>query len=1094
MPQDLRRRAGRRSIALAALNTTVALAAFVGSALAQPAPSNGPRDVNPRWHALTGATLVPRPGETVENATIVIKDGVIVSVAPGGEPPAGARVWDYSGLTIYPGLIDAHLPVETPKPDANVPGAHWNDRVLSQRSALDGTGPAKGDLESLRKMGFTAAAIAPKGGVFRGMGAVITLADPPADSEAGVQPLRTGAFHEVAFETGGFGDSSYPGSQMGAIALIRQTLSDADWRAEDLKSFNGGSASRERPMPAVALDALARREKDTPLLFNIGDELELLRAAKIAKEFDRPAMIVGSGTEFRRLEAVKDTGLALIVPLEFPETPKVQTQAEVEAVGLRELMTWEQAPTNLRRLDAAGVTVALTTDKLKKRDDFMKNLRKAIEHGLPEDRALAMLTKVPASMLGVSDKVGEVAPGRIANLVAVKGALFDEKGEIRDVWVDGARYEIKAAPDLDMVGEWNVFIGDQADPFATMSVTSKDGRTHAITVTEGEEKMKARAVKSLENRVHFLVDSKDEPKGVYSISAVVEGETMLGTGTDPMGGMFTWRAERTSKEPAKAEEKKADDAVAAEDDQDDDAKDEEDKDEVASKDDEKKKPEVPETFGYPFGPYDVAEIPAQEDLFITNAVIWTSGPEGVIRNGSMYVKGGKVEAIGADLRAPNGVKTIDAGGKHVTPGLIDCHSHTGISSGVNEGTQAITAEVRIFDVIDPDDVGWYRELAGGLTAANQLHGSANPIGGQNSVVKIRWGARHPDEMRVEGAPGGIKFALGENVKQANWGERYTSRYPQTRMGVEAIIVDAFTAAKDYTAEMNGWSKLSASDKAKKAPPRRDLELEALAEILAGERLVHCHSYRQDEILMLCRVAQEFGFRIGTFQHVLEGYKVANAIKDAAIGGSSFSDWWAYKFEVIDAIPENGAIMHEVGVCVSFNSDSDELARRMNTEAAKAVKYGNVDPAEALKFVTLNPAKQLGIDGRVGSLERGKDADFVIWSGDPLSTFSRCEATYIDGREYFSLETDRRHRERIDTERRRIIQKILAEGASKSGDKPDGDARPGRPGRPTTDTPPTEEQQAFLDALMERNLRLLRSGVDPEAHRCGDCGMVDLHAH
>ncbi|MBL0921079.1 MAG: amidohydrolase family protein [Phycisphaerales bacterium] len=1079
MPSILRR-AGRRSSALAALSSTLALAAVIGAAIAQPAPPNGPRPVDPRWHALTGATVTTRPGETIENATIVIRDGVIVSVGAGGAAPNGARVWDVSGLHVYPGLIDAHVPVDAPAPDAKAPGAHWNDRVIPQRSALSGPGLSDKDREAFRKLGFTAAAIAPKGGVFRGSGAVITLGDSPSESEAGVDAVNSRAFHEVSFETRGFGDASYPGSQMGAIALIRQTLSDAQWRAEDVSSYAAHPGSRSRPMPADALDALRPGVDQPPLLFDVSNELEALRAAKIAREFDRKAMLVGSGLEFRRLDAIKEAGVALIVPLNFPETPKVQTQAEIESVGLRELMTWEQAPTNPRRLDGAGVTVALTTDKLRKREDFMKNVRRAIEHGLPEDRALAMLTTVPARLLGVEDRLGEIAPGRIANLIVVKGTLFDEKSELRDVWVDGVRHEIKAAPELDIDGAWTAVFGVDGGPEAKLTVKSKDGKEHSVTAKVGDKEMKSRAFRATQNRIHFILDSHDEPKGAYSMSAVVVGDELLGTGTDPAGSTFRWTAARAPAEEPEADAKDGDKPAP-------DADDEKSKE--SQKD--KKKPEVPETFGYPFGPYALDALPAQDDLFISNATIWTSGPQGVIRNGSIYVKGGKIAAVGADLRAPAGVRTIDAAGRHVTPGLIDAHSHTGISGGVNEGTQAITSEVRIADVIDPDAAGWYRELAGGLTAVNQLHGSANPIGGQNSVVKIRWGVRHPDEMPFEGAPSGIKFALGENVKQSNWGERNTTRYPQTRMGVETIIADAFTAARDYAARRDAWGRMSANDRRGQLPPARDLELEALAEILAGERLVHCHSYRQDEILMLCRIAERFGFRIGTFQHVLEGYKVADAIKGAAIGGSSFSDWWAYKFEVIDAIPENGAIMHEVGVCVSFNSDSDELARRMNTEAAKAVKYGGVSPEEALKFVTINPAKQLGIEKMTGSLEVGKDADLAIWSGDPLSAFSRCEATFIDGREYFSLESDRAHRQRITAERHRIIQKILAEGAPKKPAKKDGEA-PKPDGEAKPEASPADA--ALAEAIMERNLRLLRSGADPDAHRCGECGTLDLHAH
>jgi imidazolonepropionase-like amidohydrolase len=379
---------------------------------------------------------------------------------------------------------------------------------------------------------------------------------------------------------------------------------------------------------------------------------------------------------------------------------------------------------------------------------------------------------------------------------------------------------------------------------------------------------------------------------------------------------------------------------------------------------------------------------------------------------------GKIVNVGRHLQAPPDAVIVDGAGKHISPGLIDCHSHTGVAGSVNEAGSAITAEVRIGDALDPDDISIYRELAGGLTIANVLHGSANPIGGQCQPVKLRWGSL-PEEMKFDGAAPDIKFALGENVKQSNWGDRYTTRYPQTREGVEQMIRDEFRTALDY---QRAWKDYGSGKL--KMPPRRDLRTEAIVEILEGKRIVHCHSYRQDEIEMLMRVGDEFGFKVGTFQHVLEGYKVADQMAAHGAGGSTFSDWWAYKFEVYDAIPYNGALMHDAGVVVSFNSDSDELARRLNTEAAKAVKYGGLSQEEALKFVTINPAKQLHAEKRVGSLEAGKDADFAVWSGNPLSTYSICEQTWIDGRKYFDREEDRKMNDEVTLERGTLIQKVL----------------------------------------------------------------------
>jgi N-acetylglucosamine-6-phosphate deacetylase len=400
----------------------------------------------------------------------------------------------------------------------------------------------------------------------------------------------------------------------------------------------------------------------------------------------------------------------------------------------------------------------------------------------------------------------------------------------------------------------------------------------------------------------------------------------------------------------------------------------------------------------------------------------------VLRGASVLVEKGKIKAIGKDVPVPEGAVVVDATGKHITPGLIDCHSHTATDGGINESGQTISAEVRIGDFVNPNDVNIYRQLAGGLTTVNILHGSANTIGGQNQVIKHRWGAL-PEEMKFAAAPPGIKFALGENVKQSNWGDRFVSRYPQTRMGVEQLVLDAFRATRHYQKTWAAWR-----ENPQGIPPRKDLELEALSEVLDGKRWIHCHSYRQDEILAFLRTCAAFGVRVGTLQHVLEGYKLADLIAAQGVGGSSFSDWWAYKFEVYDAIPYNGSLMHDAGVVVSFNSDSNDLARRLNTEAAKAVKYGGVPEEEALKFVTLNPAKQLRIDAHVGSLEPGKDADLAVWNNPPLSTLALCEQTWIDGRKYFDRQEDLSARQLAESMRAALVQRILSSGESSESSK------------------------------------------------------------
>ena len=432
---------------------------------------------------------------------------------------------------------------------------------------------------------------------------------------------------------------------------------------------------------------------------------------------------------------------------------------------------------------------------------------------------------------------------------------------------------------------------------------------------------------------------------------------------------------------------------------------------------------------FPEGAYGLSkELLSPNAILIDNATIWTCGPKGIVEDWDILFVNGKIDKIAPDISVPMGsALVIDGTGKYVTPGLIDCHSHSAASS-INEGAQAVTAEVRIRDVLFADDVNIYRQLGGGLTTANILHGSANPIGGQNAVIKLRWGSG-PDDLLFKNAPEGIKFALGENVKQANWSGN--GRYPQTRMGVEQVIRDAFRAAQDYRHRHKTYDR-SSKAKRKTTPPRIDLELEALAEILEGKRLLHCHSYRQDEIWMLTRIAEDFGFKIATFQHVLEGYKVAERLAEHGAGASTFSDWWQYKYEVIDAIPHNGTLMAKNNVLVSFNSDDSELARRMNTEAMKAVKYGGLSEEEALNFVTINPAKQLKIDKWVGSLEEGKDADFVIWDGAPLSIYSKVLETWIEGTRYWSVDENDQLEERDKVEREKLIQKILSYSTTSSG--------------------------------------------------------------
>ncbi|MEQ8770226.1 MAG: amidohydrolase family protein [Phycisphaerales bacterium] len=1083
-------------------------------------PPNGPKSAEPGAWAVVGATVHPRPGVALEDHAVLMSDGFIVGVVPEATADlAGYRSYDAEGMHVYAAFVDMGIEVDAPKPDANEAGAHWHHMVTPRRRALAGEGLTDKESERLRSLGFGAASIAPKDGIFRGVSGIVSTAKEFDDPSQGAVPAYVdGVFQSVGFDRDRSGSTrAYPGSVTGAVSIIRQVLSDADWAAA-----TGADPSALTPLTMPF-----------PLVFDCTDELMALLADDIAREFQRNAMIRGSGTELHRLDAIAEAGWPVIVPLRFPAKPDLSSPGAIDALDLEAMMEWEQAPTNPRRLHDAGLAVAITSANLPKGAKFYDNLRRAIdEGGLAEDDALAMLTTTPASLLGMSSELGAVEEGMRANVLVTSGPVFGEETERRAIFVDGRLHELEAAEEFPLDGTWAIRLGGNDSPlrmtFDGKSVTFDDESDDEAEPTKG------RSSTIDGGSFRAMLDAQNETGDTTVLSGALTADgTIHGVGINPNGDAFEFTATR----------------VDSPEESDDEADDEDDAVDPA-----------PEDFGgYPFGPYAVSEIPEQGTVLFTNATVWTSGPDGIIDDGFVMIDGGTITAVGPMADAPSageGVRVIDCEGKHITPGLLDCHSHTGLFRfGVNEAGQAVTAEVRIHDSLDPGDISWYRQLGGGITTVNSLHGSANPIGGQNAVHKNRWGARHPEDLLLEGAPSGIKFALGENVKQSNWGDRYTTRYPQTRMGVETLIRDRFIEAREYAAhaqraaaaqaelaelqqqmqrtqtEIQGkyppiainwalqpehsledaWQRVLESGQVSNVDPnelladmraaralfdktqrlqrslvqRRDLELETLAEILSGERLIHCHSYRQDEILMLCRIAEEFGFKIGTFQHALEVYKVAETVREHAIGASNFSDWWAYKVEVQDAIPHAGPIQHEVGVLTSYNSDDNELARRMNLEAAKAVKYsdGRISPEEALKFVTINPAIQLGAGDLIGSLEPGKHADVVVWSGDPLSTYSRVLHTFVDGRELFSDAIDADHRERIAAERKRLIQKIVAapdrgEDEAKD-DEPDADDP-----TDTTDGDDDPERRRSLMAAVQRDLRLGQHDKHDERGECG----------
>ena len=442
-----------------------------------------------------------------------------------------------------------------------------------------------------------------------------------------------------------------------------------------------------------------------------------------------------------------------------------------------------------------------------------------------------------------------------------------------------------------------------------------------------------------------------------------------------------------------------------------------------------------------------AQAKQQPDVLIRNATVLTAA-RGRLENTDILIENGKISRIGKNLKADANARVIDATGKFVTPGIIDCHSHAMLDD-VNEFSYSVTSMTRMRDVLNPTDTDIYRALAGGVTALHLLHGSANSIGGQNVVVKIKYG-RPVEEFLIPDAPPGIKFALGENPKRSHGQVQpgQQRRYPATRMGVEETIRDAFVRARDYKAAWDDYNARLKRNEKNLIAPRRDLELEPIVEILEGKRFVHSHGYRAEEFLMLLNLAEEFGFRIRTLQHGLEAYKIAPEIARHGAGVSIFVDNWAYKIEAYDAIPYNAAILWKNGIVVSINSDSNERVRRLNLEAAKVVKYGDVPEEEALKMITLNPAKQLGIDRRTGSIEEKKDADLVIWSAHPFSTYARAEMTMIEGETYFDREKDLAGRAALEKERADLEK-----------------AEPNKPGSGAGATPPAiprDRKKADLD--------------------------------
>lgn len=969
-------------------------------------PVNGVADPRTGTYAFINASIVKDANTVIANGTLIIKDGKITAVGKASVPE-GYVVIDCKGKFIYPSFIDIFSDYGIPIPQrtggqtsffgpqqltTNTKGPFaWNQAIKSevngyQLFATDATKAA-----TLRAQGFGTVVTHQKDGIARGTGTAVLL----SDDKENLNIIKDKAAAYYSFSKG-TSTQTYPTSIMGAVALLRQTFIDVDWYIQNRPLKEGINKSLEAWY----------ENRSLPQIFETNDKWSGIRADRIGDEFGVQFIIKGGGDEYQRIKEIAATKAPYILPLNYPEAMNVEDPMDARYVSLTDLTHWELAPGNAAAFEKEKIPFAFTLADLKDPSAFWPALRKAIDYGLSPKAAFEALTITPARLLNLEHEVGTLDVGKWANFLITTGDLFTDKAVILENWVKGQRYPVDAKSGLEQPGQYKLAIsGPSGITEYTLQVKSSneasvvgldtlsvkfriDGKQVSLQLAP---KTALRPVKS---------DSKDSSSAsqtsrlLYILSGVDYGDSWQGVGMDNNGTTVNWTASLIKQEDAKRNNMPTAKALPQ------------------------------SKILYPFSPYGNEQLPVQQDILIKNATVWTNEKDGRLEHTDVLLKGGKIAQIGKELNAP-GARIIDGTGKHLTPGIIDEHSHIACFS-INEGAQSVTSEVRIGDNLNPDDINIYRQLSGGVTTSHILHGSANTIGGQTQLIKLRWG-KDDAGLKFEGADPFIKFALGENVKRTAQTQG-NIRFPDTRMGVQAVIADAFQRAKDYE------QKLKAGDKT----VRRDLELDALVEILNNKRFITCHSYVASEILGLITMAEKYGFRVNTFTHVLEGYKVADVLKKHGANTSTFSDWWAYKMEVQDAIAYNAAILYKMGLNVCINSDDAEMGRRLNQEAAKTVKYGGVPEEEALKMVTLNPAKALHIDHRVGSIKVGKDADVVLWSDHPLSIYAKALYTIVDGVVYFDWEQDLRKRKHIAKERERLLQRMLTEARSGTSVSP---ARP-----------------------------------------------------
>ena len=948
---------------------------------------NGIEDQRPSAYALTNATVYVDGGYQSES-TVLMREGYIVEIGESSELglPDGYFEIDLQGKFIYPGFIDLYTEYGIPEAEqiqrsgagenlfSENKAFNVNDAVRPQFRASEAFSPDEKTRELYRKAGFSSVLSARLDGIARGTSALITLGDENANESI---VLPDAAAHYSLSK--GSSTQSMPSSLMGAIALLRQTYLDAQWFKQQ----------QPRPFTDESLEAF-NRNQSLPQIMESNNWQQALSLDKVGDEFDTQYLFKTQGDSYKRTDLIKATNATLIVPVNFPEPPDVSDAFESDSVSLVELKHWGLAPYNLAKLSDAQIPFVITSHGAQ--DSFWNQLRMAVENGLPENEAIAAISSTPAQILGL-DNLGQLVPGAHANLVVSSDNIFNQDSRLLQNWIRGKQYVLEQALD-EREGNYRLAIGQTS---LDLAITISDGKPRASEITEADEKKNL----SIDLSDGLISLSYNDEAGTVRLNGWPTDSGWQGSGQLANG---SWQEWQLSKLTTDASQENA----------------------PSDSDDELEK-EAPATLTYPFQAYGRTTIPTAQDFVVRNALVWTLEEQGNVVT-DVLVRDGKIAAIQDGVNADNAIE-IDGDGRHLTPGIIDEHSHIALFN-INEGATN-SSMVRMKDVVNAEDVNIYRNLAGGVTAAQLLHGSANPIGGQSALIKMRWGKPAP-ELLIEDADEFIKFALGENVKRSR--SPGSIRYPQTRMGVEQVFVNAFSQAREYGKAWDAYNNLSRNQRRNTPAPRRDLVDEAILEILRGERYVTSHSYVQSEINMLMHVADNFDFNINTFTHILEGYKVADKMAAHGAGGSTFSDWWGYKWEAFNAIPYNAALMHQAGVVTAINSDDAEMSRRLNQEAAKSIKYGGLSEIDALKLVTLNPAKLLHLEDRMGSIAVGKDADLVLWSDHPLSIYAIAEKTWVDGVGYYDRQEDMQLREQIAEERARLIAAI-----SGSSDQPNSPA-------------------------------------------------------